>query len=212
MTEAADDIAAARAAWQRLRNERQTNDWVLIGRALAIGRAVCMRQASANKPHGFAYNRMMGAWLRENGLDGVSTQERYRAVLVLENLPAIELWREALPEERRRKLNHPGAVWAHWHRTQRVPRQHVQAGQSTVAGKLPARPTGDMLRRICAAMAATRSNDRIILAEAAYMAIKMAELEASALAKPAPKTAKVKPKAKKISRHEAHTAPQFIPA
>jgi hypothetical protein len=209
MSEGADDIDLARAAWQRLRNERQTfADWVLIGRALAIGRAVIMRQANANKPAGLRYNRMMAQWLRENGLAGISNQERYRAVLVLENLPAIERWRDGLPEDRRRKLNHPGAIWAHWYRTQKPARTCVQAAQSTVAGKLPARPTGDMLRRICAAMAATRSNDRIILAEAAYLAIKMAELEAAQLARPEPKTAKLK----RPARHEASPAAHLVPA
>jgi hypothetical protein len=208
------DIAAARAAWQRLRNERQTfNDWVLIGRALAIGRAVCMHQAKANKPHGYAYNRMMGAWLKANGLDGISNQERYRAVLVVENLAAIELWREALPEEKRRRFNHPGAVWAHWQRTQKPARAGVQAAQSTVAGKLPERPSGDMLRRISKALHEARSRDYIVLAEAAYMAVRMADMEAAALARPIAKTAPLTAKARpKKPRHEAHQAPQFIPA
>jgi hypothetical protein len=44
----------------------------------------------------------MGKWLRENGLADVAAQERYRAMLVLENLAAIETWRDGLDEARRR--------------------------------------------------------------------------------------------------------------
>jgi hypothetical protein len=210
MSEGADDnIAAARAAWARLRNERQTfADWVLIGRALAIGRAVCMRQANANKPAGSRYNRLMGQWLRENGLDGINNQERYRAILVLENLAAIERWRDGLDEGARRRLNHPAAIWAHWQRTMR-PRRTIEAPRPLV-GKLvkPPRPTGDMLRRICAAMHETRSNDRIILAEAAYYAVRMADAEAAAPTVPQPKTAK-RPRA---ARLEANPAAHLVPA
>ena len=92
MTEILDDIAAAQAAWTRLRaNDRATfDDWIMVGRALVIGRAEAMKLAKTNKPLGSRYNRCMGRWLRQNGLDGISAQERYRVVAVIENLPAIE--------------------------------------------------------------------------------------------------------------------------
>jgi hypothetical protein len=204
MTEGADDIAAARAAWARLRNERQTfADWVLIGRALAIGRAVCMRQANANKPAGSKYNR-----LRDVGLDGINNQERYRATLVMENLAAIERWREGLDEGLRRRLNHPNAIWSHWHRTQK-PRRTIETPRPLV-GKLvkPPRPTGDMLRRISAALHETHSRDYIVLAEAAYYAVRMADAEAAAPTVPQPITAK----RSKPARLEANPAAQFVPA
>jgi hypothetical protein len=38
----------------------------------------------------------MGRWLRDNGLDGISNQERYRVGRILENLPAISSYREGL--------------------------------------------------------------------------------------------------------------------
>jgi hypothetical protein len=37
-----------------------------------------------------------------DGLADVAAQERYRAMLVLENLAAIETWRDGLDEARRR--------------------------------------------------------------------------------------------------------------
>jgi hypothetical protein len=208
------DIAAARAAWQRLRNERQTfADWVLIGRALAIGRAVIMKAAGTNRMVGSRYNRMMGAWLAANGLEGLTPAERYRAVMVVENLAAITAWRETLAEDVRRKLNHPAAITSHWQRTMKPARLPVHAAQPMTAGKLPARPTGDMLRRISKALHEARSRDFIVLAEAAYMAVRMADMEAAALARPIAKTAPLTAKARpKKPRHEAHQAPQFIPA
>jgi hypothetical protein len=55
----------------------------------------------------------MGKWLRENGRADVAAQERYRAMLVLENLAAIETWRDGLDEARRRPvLLSPSIRWA----------------------------------------------------------------------------------------------------
>jgi hypothetical protein len=104
MTAAADDIAAGRAAWQRLcRHERTSwNDRLAMGRVLAIGRAATMKIASTNRAVGTKDNRRWGNGLRENGLADVAAQERYRAMLVLENLAAIETWRDGLDEARRR--------------------------------------------------------------------------------------------------------------
>src|SRR5258707_12370380 len=117
-TTAADAVIAGRDAWQRLcrRDRASWNDWLAVGHALLIGRAACMQIAKANKPVGSRYNAAMGNWLRENGLDGITNQERYRALLCLENLEAIEVWHASLDDAQRRRLNHPGAIWAHWQR------------------------------------------------------------------------------------------------
>jgi hypothetical protein len=32
----------------------------------------------------------------------------------LENLPAIERWRDGVDEAKRRKLNHPNSIWHTW--------------------------------------------------------------------------------------------------
>ncbi len=80
-TTAADAVIAGRDAWQRLcrRDRASWNDWLAVGHALLIGRAACMQIAKANKPVGSRYNAAVGNWLRENGLDGISNQERCRA-------------------------------------------------------------------------------------------------------------------------------------
>jgi hypothetical protein len=112
-------IVAAQQAWRRVRGNATFDDWVSIARGLAAGRAFSMKLAKRNKPVGTTYNRAMGQWLAQHGLDEISAQERYRALLVLDNLAAIESWRNALPEERRRTFNHPGAIWHAWQRRAR---------------------------------------------------------------------------------------------
>jgi hypothetical protein len=122
MTDAA--IEAGREAWQRLREAPRATwtDWLMVARALIIGRTEALELANTNRPVGTRYNAAMGRWLRETGLADVSAQERYRLLLVLENLPAIEAWRAGLDDAQRRRLNHPGAVWHGWRRAVAEPR------------------------------------------------------------------------------------------
>jgi hypothetical protein len=110
-------IRAGSEAWQRLRRNASFDDWVAVAKALAIGRAYAMRVAQAPKPVGTRYVAAIGTWLRQHGLDGIGAQERYRSLLVLDHLNEVRKWRDALDEDRRRRLNHPSAVWAHWRRS-----------------------------------------------------------------------------------------------
>lgn len=182
MTEPAADIAAAKEAWQRLRNSRASfDDWLAVGRALVIGRAECMKLAQANRPLGAKYNRAMGLWLAGNGLDGINNQERYRIILVVENLPAILAWRESLGEDMRRKLNHPGAIWAHWSkagtvkpevvpRRQPIARREPVRNGSTHTGSRGVFWTQEHLRRAHRAMLDSKSSDFLKLARCALEA------------------------------------------
>jgi hypothetical protein len=44
------------------------DDWLAVGRAIAIGRTEALRIAKTNKPLGSVYNKAMRAWLHDNGL------------------------------------------------------------------------------------------------------------------------------------------------
>lgn len=167
-----------RAAWARLRGERKSwRDWVRVARALAIGRTAVMEAVKTNRPVGSKYNSAMRAWLRDNGLDGISTQERYRALLVLENLAAIEAWRDALPEATARRLNHPGAVWHAWRRSgskqsKPVATEHPLAPSIAAAAERSRRGKAvywsqDALARAHVAMLRSRSTDLLVLARLA---------------------------------------------
>jgi hypothetical protein len=143
-----------------------------------------MGAANANRPLGTRYNHAMGKWLRENGLDGITNQERYRALLCLENLEAIEVWHASLDDAQRRRLNHPGAIWAHWRRStvspetisERVSPETVSErtgrdGKSTKPPKprshgKPIYWRQEMLRRAATALRETRSSDIFVVARA----------------------------------------------
>jgi hypothetical protein len=118
MTDDSDTIAAARDAWARIERSSATtfDDWIAVAKALAVGRAHAMAMAKTNKPYGRRFVGVISGWLREHGLDRVSGQERYRALWVHDRLAEIQAWRATLPEEKRRRLNHPSATWAHFRR------------------------------------------------------------------------------------------------
>jgi hypothetical protein len=114
----------------------------------------------------------MGAWLRDAGPDEINNQERYRVLLILENLPAIQNWREGLDETQRRRLNHPNAIWAHWRRRQTdgkrsAPAQHfVKIATPSHRNGRPIYFGQDILRRAAMALRETRSNDTFVVARA----------------------------------------------
>ena len=176
-----DAVSDGVAAWSRIR-ERERASWadrVAVGRALIIGRAVSLGTAETNRPVGSRYNRAMGQWLREHDLADINNQERYRCLLVLENLPAISAWRDGLDEAKRRRLNHPNAIWAHWRQSTKpaAPRQKVAedaspsqmvyaAAEAARRGKAIYRSQA-ALRRAHQAMLDAGSNDLLVLARKA---------------------------------------------
>jgi hypothetical protein len=78
---------------------------------------------NTNQPKGRAWSQTFGAWLQENEFDQIDKGVRSRLQNCLDNLPAIEQWRQTLGLTPRLQLNHPNAVW-----------RRFQAAQST-AGK-----------------------------------------------------------------------------
>jgi hypothetical protein len=212
MTDVADAaVAAGRAAWARIREHgrKSFDDWITVAKALAIGRSVALQAADTNRPVGSRFNRTMGAWLRQAGLDGINNQERYRALLVLENISAISAWRDGLDETQRRRLNHPGAIWAHWQRALKgnaatgggcppaVGKTRTQAAETTqqrqhvvqhVTAAAEAARRGravywsqDAIRRAHHAMLDSKSSDLLTLARAALEAAIRTEADLLAL-------------------------------
>jgi hypothetical protein len=141
------------------------DDWLAVGRAIAIGRTEALRIAKTNKPLGSDYNKAMRAWLHDNGLAGITAQERHSILNVLEHLPAIEAWRQSLAPGRMRKHNHPAVFWV-WKKATRaagtagIRHQVVRAAQpkSRACGR-PIYFDQDAIRRGATAMRESRSND-----------------------------------------------------
>ncbi|SIO54813.1 hypothetical protein SAMN05443247_07908 [Bradyrhizobium erythrophlei] len=177
-----------------------------VGHALLIGRAACLQIAKANKPVGSRYNRAMGQWLRENELDEIASQERYRAILCLENLDPFEAWRAGLGDAQRRKLNHPSGVWQHWRRSIKPPaplrrRSDVEdislhdrvtaAAERARRGK-PVYWSQEALRRAHTAMLDSRSSDLLTLARVALQGAIRSEIDLLELLEPKPPMASIK--------------------
>jgi hypothetical protein len=168
----ADAISEGKAAWDRLKSrERATwSDWIKVGQALLIGRAAAMKAANTNRAVGTRYNKAMGQWLRDHGLDGINNQERYRAILCVENRDAIEVWRATLDDAKRRRFNHPNSVWAGWRKSKTEPaapaRYIVNAATPHKTGK-PIFWSQDMIRRAAMAIKDARTNDYFLMARAA---------------------------------------------
>jgi hypothetical protein len=167
-------VTAGRLAWLRLRKRERVTwpSWVAVGKALLIGRATAMRLANANKPVGTKYNRAMANWLRKHDLAEITAQERYRAILCIENLTAIEEWRAGLTDAQRRQLNHPGAVWHKWRASVKASaptpvREPVRTSNGSAHHGAAIRWPQDYLRRAANAVREARSNDTIVIARVA---------------------------------------------
>lgn len=107
-------IERGREAWARIDGGATWTDWLAVGEALEVGRREAMARASVNEPLGRGYNEAFGSWLRENGFDGIDKSSRSRLFAVMDNLAEITAWRETLPSNMRRELNHPTAVLRKW--------------------------------------------------------------------------------------------------
>jgi hypothetical protein len=171
-------IEAGRAAWARLRDDRNTwTDWLCVARCLQIGKAEAMQTAQTNRAVGSKYNTAMGNWLRDNGLDGVTAQERYRLLKILEHLTEIGTWRAGLDEGKRRTLNHPNSIWSHWRRSLKpaapprrqnlIPEQTIERAVAEAAHRRPIYWSQESLRRAHRAMLDSKSSDFLILARCA---------------------------------------------
>ena len=112
-----DAVAAGVAAWGRLRRCSSWEDRRAVAVALRISRDHALQQAGTDKPFGRKYTRTFAAWLTNNQLDGVNKTVRGTAIKIADNLPAIETWRDKLPEAAQLRLNHPDAIWRHFQKT-----------------------------------------------------------------------------------------------
>jgi hypothetical protein len=162
-----DAVTEGRKAWDRIRGRERTtwNDWLAVGNALIIGRAAALRASKANRPVGARYNLAMGEWLRDNGLADISAQERYRVIMIVDNIDAISKWRDGLDDAVRRQFNHPNAVWHAWRRATAPSPQHraITRHVREREGK-PVYWLQDAMKRAHRAMLDSRSSNLLILA------------------------------------------------
>jgi hypothetical protein len=190
MTDRADDaVVVGREAWARIKenSRRSWDDWLKVGKAVALGRAESMQKARCNRPIGTSYVRVFGAWLRDNGFSETTNQERYAILKILEHLDAVTAWRDGLDEARRRRHNHP-SLWHVFRRATKAEtgtptRQPVQGAKSKAAHR-PGKPVyfgQDIIRRAAMALRECRSGDIFTAARATLEAAIRSENDLLAL-------------------------------
>ncbi len=190
-----DSVAEGREAWTRLRRVGKTAwaDWLLVARALEIGRASSLKVAQTNQPYGKKYTAAMALWLRENGFEELTQQERTSCHRVMENLPAIEKWRRTLSADHVRRLNHPDSSYWGWKQdAASASRRHVQARSPRRGYSGNIHFPQDTIRRVAQAMRDNWTNDTFKLARVALEAAIRNEADIDELfAAPKPKPAPV---------------------
>jgi len=116
-------VTRGREAWKSLRADETFEKWVAIGRAIEAGRVAIMRFLNTNQPKGRVWSETFGQWLRENEFDQIDKGVRSRLQTCLDNLPAIEAWRQTLGLTLRLQLNHPNAVLRRWQASREAPKK-----------------------------------------------------------------------------------------
>jgi hypothetical protein len=120
-----------RAAWRRLKSNKNWNwrDWIIVGDSMMKARTEAFEEAGTNKAVGSRYNQAFGRILRNERLDGIDSATRNHLFQVMDNLPAIEAWRQPLAQNLKERLNHPLSVLRRWKASQAVPKQRKSARQ-----------------------------------------------------------------------------------
>lgn len=182
-------ISEAQAAWRRIRDRDKASfeDWLSIGRALIAGRQECMAKAGVNKPYSPAYQKLMRAWLDENGFAEIDGQERRGAIHCVERQGEIEAWRSGLTDAERRRSNHPNTIIKHMQRLTAPQRSGPRRSLVKVpkhADKRAIHWPQPIIRRAALAIAEARTNDTIRLAIAALEAAIPNEASLFALLEP----------------------------
>jgi hypothetical protein len=150
-------VSRGREAWRTLRNDETWEKWVAIGRALEAGRTAVMRQLHTNEPRGKRWSETFGAWLRENDFDQIDKGVRSRLQTCLDNLPAIEAWRQTLGLTLRLQLNHPNAVLRRFQAARAAPNHEGPPG----AGDAKPGLRGEVIRLQAELDAASREIARL---------------------------------------------------
>lgn len=113
-------IERAQTTWQKIRRAEIWEDWVVIGEALDAGRREIMRHYGLNAPMGAVYARAMSDWLVRYGFDEIDKTTRSRLQKCIDNLAAIEQWRNTLSLSQRLLWSHPHTVLRRWQASQKI--------------------------------------------------------------------------------------------
>ena len=107
-------IRQGRDCWEQINKSNSVETWMLIGRALCVGKAWALHAANTNRAWGSAYSRLFGQWMAKHGFGTMNKNTRTWAIALYENAAEIERWRSGLPEKERKRLRDPQSVVRRW--------------------------------------------------------------------------------------------------
>jgi hypothetical protein len=122
-------IAAGREAWAALQKHEHFGQWLAVADALVAIREDAMDQARTNRPQGPPYRRAFKAIIEEKETWAIAIDDSVRAhcYWLVDNLPAVQRWRETLTFKQRDEWNHPSTVKRQYERMTSVKKQQEQA-------------------------------------------------------------------------------------
>jgi len=120
-TEERSDLLYAARAWSALEQHRRQSwdDWLLVGRGLAVAQSVARRWCgnSNKRSTGPRYNKVFSDVMDQAGLT-IEKNARAKLLHIMQSQPEITAWRDGLPEDRRDRLNHPVIVLREFRKSQ----------------------------------------------------------------------------------------------
>ena len=174
MSDGADPIARGRAAWAAIHHATTFESWKAVALAVALGRRQAMHDADVNAPFGTKYRTAINRWLETNGFGGMRYGVRVACCKLVDELQAIEAWRDALPPHIRDSQNNPEVCLRSWRRSIKPPREPVAQHRPAVVMSGPKGRSvhwhGDHIRRAGLALRESYSTDIFVMARKALEA------------------------------------------
>jgi hypothetical protein len=126
---------AGMLAWARLKKSqtRLWGEWMIIGEALMAGREWAMRKAGIDKPEGKGYALAFNEWLTRYKMQDLDQSDRAKLLQIMEERPAVEEWRSALPSNIRFSLNNPTMFWRKWNAATKVKKPKSRTAGSSAS-------------------------------------------------------------------------------
>jgi hypothetical protein len=107
-------IRQGRDCWEQTSKSNSVETWMLIGRALCVGKTWALHAANTNKAWGSAYSRRFGEWMAKHGFGTMNKHTRSFCIILFERATEIQRWRSELPEKERNRLRDPQSVVRRW--------------------------------------------------------------------------------------------------
>lgn len=108
-------------AWALAEKSATFESWMLVGKALLVGRAHSLRAAQSNRPMGQRYATAFQQWAEANGFSTMEKSLRSYCLTLSENESEITQWRNSLPEKQRKVLRNPQSIVSRWRASQGSP-------------------------------------------------------------------------------------------